>query len=107
MGNWPQEQNVDLFTTPACDLKPLGYARHKWIPYRPGNKPVSPPTMYRWAKKGVYGEKLMTLQTPGGTVTSEAACRDFLNRVHKARTAAETNDVIDASDDELQKAGLA
>ncbi|MDG2127035.1 MAG: DUF1580 domain-containing protein [Fuerstiella sp.] len=97
--------STDLSTTPANQLKPLGYARRSWIPPRDNNKPVSPSTVYRWGKKGVKGVKLKMLFGPDGAVTSEAACREFLIAVDAARRA-EMSPAIDATESELKRAGL-
>ena len=98
---------VELTTTPAEALKPIDFARRKWIPRRDGNRPVSPSTMYRWAKKGVKGIRLKILFTPGEAVTSEAACREFMRRVDEARRSEFTDaTVVDVSNSELIAAGL-
>lgn len=98
---------VDLSTTPADKLRSIDDARRFWFPRRPQNRPVSPSTVYRWAKKGVKGVRLKLLYTAAGAVTSEAACQEFLTQVDAARrgemSAAEC---IDASDDELRRSGL-
>lgn len=96
---------VDLSATPAEQLKPVGYARRWWIPRRHQNRPISPSTFYRWGKKGVKGVKLKLLFTPDGAVTSEAACREFLNAVDVARRA-EMTPVVDATGNELRAVGL-
>lgn len=101
------EKSVQLLETPAEYLKPVDYARRWWFPRRNENRPVSPSTVYRWAKRGVQGVRLKLLFTPDGAVTSEAACREFLSQVDRVRRdgmAAES--CIDATDQELAKAGL-
>lgn len=50
-----------LADTPAELLKPINYARAHWIPRRNGGAPISPATLYRWARKGVHGVRLQVL----------------------------------------------
>ncbi|MEJ7591120.1 MAG: DUF1580 domain-containing protein [Planctomycetaceae bacterium] len=96
-----------LVDTPAELLKPINYARAKWIPRPDGGNPVSPATVYRWIRRGVHGVKLRALFLPAGCVTSEAAVREFLAGVDDARKMASTGaTLIDASDMELSSAGL-
>lgn len=96
-----------LADSPTDELRPLSYARRRWIPRRHNGKPVSPSTIFRWARKGVRGVKLPVLFTPTGAVTSEKACRHFLEEVDRVRRGSmnETR-LIDASDDDLRRAGL-
>ena len=104
----PDDAAVDVLNNAAAEtLKPLGYARKRWIPRRGNNKPVSPGTIHRWARDGVKGVKLAVVYAPGGAVTSEAACREFLAEVDRVRRGEVTAAaVLDATDDELRAVGL-
>lgn len=78
---------TDLCEADATDLRPLSYARMHWVPRDEYGRIVSAPTMYRWARRGVCGEKLDVLYTPQGAATTQASVIDFLRRVDAARRA--------------------
>jgi hypothetical protein len=91
----------------AETLKPLGYARKRWIPWNSDNKPVSPASINRWTRKGVMGVKLAVVYTPAGAVTSEAACRQFLAEVDRVRRGEMASaGVLDATDEQMRSVGL-
>ncbi len=99
---------VDLLQTDPEDLQSLAYARRNWLP-RNGKRFVSPATVYRWARHGVSGVRLKALFTSGGAVTSLEACKEFMREVDAARRAeldARKSQSVDATDDELESAGL-
>ena len=100
--------SINLLDKPVAEtLRPLGYARKFWIPRRADNRPISPATIHRWARKGTKGVKLAVVYTPAGAVTSEAACREFLTEVDGVRRNTMSSvEVIDATEDQLRVAGL-
>lgn len=98
---------VDLTQAPMEDLRPVTYARKWWIPRNQHNKPVSPATVYRWAKCGIRGVRLKLIYSPSGALTSQDAVREFLKEVDRVRRQAMAAEkCIDATDDELSRAGL-
>ena len=104
----PDDAAVELLNNPVAEtLRPLGYARRRWIPWNSNNKPISPQTINRWTRKGVKGVKLAVVYTPAGAVTSEAACLRFLAEVDRVRRdGMAAAGAIDATDDELRAVGL-
>ena len=100
--------SIELLNDPVAEtLRPLGYARKWWIPRDANNKPVSPQTINRWARKGVKGVKLSVIYTPSGAVTSEAACREFLAEVDRVRRGElDAAGALDATDEQLRAVGL-
>ena len=103
----PAEVREDLLNNPVAEtLRPLGYARKWWIPRNTSNKPISPATIHRWARKGVKGIRLPVLYTPAGAVTSEAACRQSLAEVDRMRRDGMATAAIDATEDQLRAVGL-
>jgi len=99
--------SVELLNDPVAEtLRPLGYARKWWIPRNASNKPISPATIHRWARKGVKGIRLPVLYTPAGAVTSEAACRQSLAEVDRMRRDGMATAAIDATEDQLRAVGL-
>ncbi len=103
----PDDAACDLLNNPVAEtLRPLGYARKWWIPRNASNKPISPATINRWARKGVKGIRLPVLYTPAGAVTSEAACRQFLAEVDRMRRDGMATAAIDATEDQLRAVGL-
>ena len=91
---------------PVENLKSLSYARLHWIPRSDSGRPISPSTLWRWQKKGIAGERLHVTQAGGQPKVSQAAIKEFFDRVTHAKQQAVDNDVIDATDAELQAAGL-
>lgn len=52
-----------------------------WIPRRRKGRKLHVSTVFRWAQRGVKGVNLRCLQFGGTKVTTEAALRDFFNRL--------------------------
>jgi len=48
---------------------------------------VSPPTIYRWTKRGISGVRLETLSRGGVTMTSTEALQRFFEAVTEAKQA--------------------
>lgn len=94
--------DINLHDAPNEELETLAYARKNWFP-----KPVAPATIYRWVKHGSSGVRLQVLFSTGQTMTTKAACKNFLANVDRARrsrmVAAAT---IDATPEQLQAVGL-
>jgi hypothetical protein len=57
------------------------------LPRRRRGRRVATQTLYRWARNGIQGVTLETLDTPSGLVTSRAAVQRFLERLSEARQA--------------------
>jgi hypothetical protein len=94
------------------ELVDLATARKNFIPKKPSGKTVAPSTLYRWIGTGIDGVRLSVVYI--GTVphTSRRALQEFFAAVTASRLAklagqqAAKSKVVDASDAELEAAGL-
>jgi hypothetical protein len=68
-----------------AELLPLSKAAKSLGPDRNGKK-MAPSTLWRWASKGLHGEKLQIIRRGGIAFTSRTALADFFARVEAART---------------------
>jgi hypothetical protein len=76
---------------------------------RQGKKPHVA-TLYRWAKKGLRGVRLETLQLGGTLCTSREALQRFFDRLTEAdergRASVQCQSTFDQADAELDRLGL-
>ncbi len=63
----------------------------KYIPIRHGGKKVATSTLYRWAKDGVRGVILESLQCGGTLCTSLPALQRFFTRLSAQRSRVALN----------------
>ena len=82
------------------------------LPDRRGGRALSTSTVYRWAKCGLKGIKLETVQVGGTAATSVEAIERFFSRLAgdavttPTATAASKSRRVDAAKRELKAAGL-
>lgn len=97
---------VNVFDADNSELRTLKHAGSHWLPGMSGG-PCSAPTVYRYASEGSHGVVLKTISTSRSTLTTEAACKEFIRNVDAVRKREKkAAGVVQASDSELRKLGL-
>jgi hypothetical protein len=62
------------------ELRSLAHAT-KWLPTRRGDRPVHASCLFRWARHGLRGVRLETLQVGGTLCTSKQGLERFFARL--------------------------
>ena len=93
-------------TNKRDELVPVTTARNELLPKRLNGKPFSRSTVWRWINRGVRGVKLGVVYVGDTPMLSQSLIQRFMEEVTAQRNAASGQRVLDASEAELEAAGL-
>ncbi|MFK7821624.1 MAG: hypothetical protein AB8G99_23125 [Planctomycetaceae bacterium] len=98
--------------TLADNLISVAEARSKFIPRNDDGKPISLATLYRWINKGLLGPdgtrtKLQVVYRGRKPFTTPEAIGAFFDALTESRSVRSDQEVVDATKEQLRRAGLA